>query len=82
MSATSSSFWHATEGVKDDLADIASLGADMYGALESNDDPGEVADALCVIQARIGAVQTRIANTIPAMQDVAKAFDAVAAIKS
>jgi len=82
MSATSQSFWSATEGIREDLNDIASLGVEMYAALENNDDPGEVADSLCVIQARIGAVQTRIANTIPAMQDIAKAFDTMAAVKS
>ena len=82
MSATSSSFWSATEAIREDLNDIASMGVDMYGNLEASDDPGAVADALCTIQARIGAVQTRIANTIPAMQDIAKAFDAMASVKS
>jgi hypothetical protein len=82
MSATSNTFWAATESIRDDLNEIASLGADMYSALEANDDPEEIASLLIFIQGKIGTVQTRIANTIPAMQDIAKAFDAMAAVKS
>jgi hypothetical protein len=82
MSATSSSFWSATESIKDDLNEIASLGIDLYATLEANDDPAEIADLMTAIHAKMGSVSSRIAQTIPAMQDVAKAFDAVAAIKS
>jgi len=80
MSATSSTFWSATEGIRDDISEIQALGVDMYATLEANDDPGEIAELLIHLQGKIGTVQTRIASTIPAMQDIAGAFDAMAAV--
>jgi hypothetical protein len=82
MSATSNSFWAATEGVRDELAAIAALGADAYVALESNDDPEEVADLMQGILDKVDAMSGRLCVTIPLMRDVAKAFDAMAAVKS
>jgi len=82
MSATSSAFWSATERIRDDLTEIASLGSDMYGCLESNDDPGEVADNLTRIAGKIDDARKLIDATIPKMQDVAASLDALAAVKS
>ncbi len=82
MSATSSDYWRLVERIKDDLNEISSLGIDMYGQLESNDDPEEVANLLVNLQGKIFTVSEIIAKTIPAMQDIAEAYDTAAAIKS
>jgi len=82
MSATSSSFYSATESTRDELQAIAELGNEMYQQLESDDDPGAVADNMVRIQDRLIAATTRLNDVIPAMRDVAGSFDAVAAIKS
>ncbi len=82
MSATSNSFWSATEGIRDELQAIAELGADLYGTLEANDDPEEVAEGLLKIHERLINVSGRVAQSIPAMQEIGKAFDKMAAVKS
>jgi len=82
MSATSSAFWSATERIKDDLNEISALGIDMYAQLESNDDPGEVADNLTRIAGKLDEARKIVDLTIPKMQDVAASLDALASVKS
>ena len=82
MSATSVSFWNAAESVREELKAIAALGVDAYAALESNDDPEEVADLLQGILDKVDAMSGRLCVVIPLMRDVGKAYDAIAAVKS
>jgi len=82
MSATSSSVWTATETVRDELADIAKVGVEMYANLEADDDPEAVANFLSRIQGDMSKLSDRLDDLIPAIRGVGDAFDKVAAVKS
>jgi hypothetical protein len=81
MSATSSSYWKAVEGIKEELQGLATMGDEAYASLESEDDPRLTAECLVKVHDRLLTLEPRVSQTIPALQEVAKAFDSIAAIK-
>lgn len=73
----SMTYWNTAEKVRDTLADISIDGANMYGNLESSDDPAELAEALADIEKRLTKLAGQIAANVPALRKVGKALDDV-----
>ena len=77
----SMTYWNAAEAVRDELKDIAVDGENMFGNLESNDDPGELAEALSDIEKRLSKLAAKIGLNVPALRKVGKALDDVPGVK-
>ena len=79
--ATSSDYWNIASVVSEELAALSRSAVDAYNALESSDDPGELADALQEIQTRLDKLSVQIGPNIGPLRKVAKALEEIPGIE-
>jgi hypothetical protein len=78
--AASTDYWNVASRVSEELSALSALGGDAYSALESSDDPGELADALQEIQTRLDKLSGQIGPNIAPLRKTAKALDEIPGI--
>lgn len=78
---SSMTYWNVASAVKAELEGLAAVGDEMYSALETSDDPSEIADFLSSIEPRLNKLSAAIKENIPALRKVAKALDDVPGIR-
>jgi len=79
--ASSSSYWSFAVDVKNELEVVFEEAKESYNSLESNDDPGELADDLSDILKRLNNLSARIAPAIAPLKKTAAALDSIPAFK-
>lgn len=80
--ATSTSYWNIGSHVRDELDALSQAGSDAYAALETNDDPGELAEALSGILKNLEKLAGEIVENVGPLRKVAQALDALPGVKS
>jgi hypothetical protein len=79
---SSMTYWNVAETVRDGLNEIAADGVEMFSCLESNDSPGEVAEALADIEKQLTKLAGQISPNVVALRKVAKALDEVPGVSA
>jgi GTP1/Obg family GTP-binding protein len=78
--ASSTDYWNVASQVSEELSALSNIASDAYSALESSDDPGELADALQEIQTRLDKLSGQIGSNIAPLRKTAKALDEIPGI--
>jgi GTP1/Obg family GTP-binding protein len=78
--ASSTDYWNVGSRVAEELTALSNIASDAYSALETSDDPGELADALQEIQTRLDKLSGQIGSNIAPLRKTAKALDEIPGI--
>lgn len=79
---SSMTYWNVAGNVRDRIATLHGVAEEMYVALESNDDPGEVAEFLGGIEKDLLALALDISPNVAALKKIAKAMSEVPGVTS
>jgi hypothetical protein len=79
---SSMSYWNTASAVRDELVEIKVMADEMYSDLESNDDPGDLADDLADIEKRMAKLVAQIGPNVPALRKTAKALAEIPGVKA
>lgn len=75
--AGSSSYWNLAERTGEKFEGFAAVAKGLYGNVESNDDPGALADELSAFIENVRSFINTIELGIDPMRDAAKALDQI-----
>lgn len=74
-------YWNIASTVQERLNALSATGNEMYAAMESNDDPAELAETLAGIETRLSDLAKQIASNVPVLHKVAKALNDLPGIR-
>ena len=78
---TSMTYWNVADNVRGRLNQLAEQGVEMYGNLEADDNPGEMADSLAVIAKELSTLLGEVEPNVAALRRVAKAHAEIPGVK-